>query len=528
VKKIIITILIFVILATVVYFGFFFDCGGCETIADLPPGDEVAEVTPTFGGEIRLAMTPLNIWCPLSAQSESHIQMFNLIFDSLITVEANMTPIPNLATSWVVSDDARVWTLALNRSARWHNEEPFTAYDVQFTINTIRGRRQNSIYYQNIQNISRVDVLDYHTVEFTLLQPRANFINTLYFPIIRRQAGTHNPQTFEPIGTGAFIFAPPEQGNLILTKNSAWHNGSIYVDRVNVSMVSTNQNLFMFSGQQLDMLISHDINWGRNVSTAIVRYANVPTNRFTFLGFNHSNRLLRELHVREAIAHSIDYRGLVQNVLHHRAIPSFTPISPNWTLYNSANPTPEFNPELARQILFDNGWELGEDGIFIRRVGWQTERMQFDILINNDNPLRGQVASFIQNSLRGSGIAVNVVSVTFDQYSSRLGWGGFDMFIGEYNVFADLDFDFMLGRNNTFRMRDYELEQLLDDVRIQTNSSDTETAYFELQSYVIETIPMIGLYYKNATLLYNPQIKGSPSPTFHNIYRGVNNLWVSE
>jgi len=189
---------------------------------------------------------------------------------------------------------------------------------------------------------------------------------------------------------------------------------------------------------------------------------------------------------------------------------------------------PEFDSELARQILIDDGWELDGD-VFTKWVRGARRRLQFDLLVNNDNPVREQVAAIIARNLREAGIVVNIVSVPFDQYSSRISWGGFDLVLGEFNILADLNFDFMLrSYNNPFNLRDNELNRLLTDTQAATTPADTAIAYVELQRYMRENVPIIGLYFKQSVLMYSPRLGGAPTPLFHNVFNGIENLWAIE
>ena len=44
---------------------------------------------------------------------------------------------PALAESWEHSDDGLTWTFNLRRDVKWHDGQPFTAHDVEFTFNRI-------------------------------------------------------------------------------------------------------------------------------------------------------------------------------------------------------------------------------------------------------------------------------------------------------------------------------------------------------------------------------------------------------
>ncbi len=99
---------------------------------------------------------------------------------------------PALAESWMASDDGMTWTFEIRRGVTWHDGEPFTAHDVEFTFNRI-------IYNDEIRASSRatfdfrfqdddgqwqeapmaVTALDDYTVEFALPVPFAPFLRSL-------------------------------------------------------------------------------------------------------------------------------------------------------------------------------------------------------------------------------------------------------------------------------------------------------------------------------------------------------------
>ena len=63
------------------------------------------------------------------------------IYESLLSYEgAGLTPKPGLAESWTVSDDKKTYTFKLRRDVKWHDGKPFTAEDVEFSVEKIVAR----------------------------------------------------------------------------------------------------------------------------------------------------------------------------------------------------------------------------------------------------------------------------------------------------------------------------------------------------------------------------------------------------
>ncbi|HUZ04745.1 MAG TPA: ABC transporter substrate-binding protein, partial [Acidobacteriaceae bacterium] len=84
---------------------------------------------------IESSPTSLDPRMGVDAQSE-HIDM--LMFDALVKKDAQFNLLPDLATSWEIPDP-RTYIFHLRDDVKFHNGQPFTSRDVQWTLDTIRN-----------------------------------------------------------------------------------------------------------------------------------------------------------------------------------------------------------------------------------------------------------------------------------------------------------------------------------------------------------------------------------------------------
>jgi len=56
------------------------------------------------------------------------------IYQGLLDYDLDLNPVPELAESFEVSEDGLTVTFNLQKGVTWHDGEPFTSADVQFTI----------------------------------------------------------------------------------------------------------------------------------------------------------------------------------------------------------------------------------------------------------------------------------------------------------------------------------------------------------------------------------------------------------
>jgi peptide/nickel transport system substrate-binding protein len=171
--------------------------GGAALAAGILGGREALDPrsaqaqTPKRGGTLRLAQIadPVTGFDP--HQTVSFLTMIPLSFthSRLLKVKAGpsvkpMTyPIePDLAESWTQPDD-KTYIFKLKKGVRWHSKPPvngreLTADDVKYTYDrflTIKGNGNKPV----LESVDKIDVLDKHTVRFTLKEPNAWFLDML-------------------------------------------------------------------------------------------------------------------------------------------------------------------------------------------------------------------------------------------------------------------------------------------------------------------------------------------------------------
>ena len=99
---------------------------------------------------------------------------------------------PELAERWERSEDGLTWTFHLRRDVTWHDGEPFTAHDVDFTFNRIiyngdiDASSRSSFNFRFLDDSGQwqeakmtVATLDDYTVEFRLPVPFAPFLRSM-------------------------------------------------------------------------------------------------------------------------------------------------------------------------------------------------------------------------------------------------------------------------------------------------------------------------------------------------------------
>ena len=181
---------------------------------------------------------------PIQAVDVYRGQLVVYMYDGLVRF-VDGKPEPNLARSWDVSEDGRVYTFQLRDDVSFHNGRKFVADDVRYSFErTLLPESQSPLTWVfdfiegsdamvegEADSLTGLRVVNPTTVEITLEQPFAPFLLLMAMPaahiVPREEIEQKGPQFSEaPVGTGPWVFESWAHDDVIrLTANSRYHLG---------------------------------------------------------------------------------------------------------------------------------------------------------------------------------------------------------------------------------------------------------------------------------------------------------------
>ncbi len=381
---------------------------------------------------------------------------------------------PALAESWSRSDDGLTWTFFIRRDVNWHDGEPFTAYDVDFTFNSI-------IYNDDIPASSRptfnfrfldeetgqwqespmtVRALDDYTVECVLPVPFAPFLRSMGTAIYPRHIlekhvddgsfiETWDIETdpAEIIGTGPFTIESYEpMSRVIMQRNPDYWlkdeagNSLPYLDRVVQNIVpdlETELAKFLAGESDIHGVLGEefaDLEPQQEEGNFTI-YRRGPAFGTTFLGFNMNpgkdsetgdpyiapEKLawFQNKEFRQAVAHSIDKDAIIDAVHHGLGYPQWAAISPAaGDFHNPDVRKYEYDLDKANDMLDGLGW-TDTDGDGIREDG-AGNPIEFSLVTNTGNSVRERASAVISQGMEQIGLKVDFQLIEFGDLVGHL------------------------------------------------------------------------------------------------------------
>jgi peptide/nickel transport system substrate-binding protein len=515
-------------------------------------GPAVAQTTFVFGNQGEpVSLDPAIITDGISNR------ITRQIYEGLVKYKGSTTEVvPALAEKWEVSKDGTVWTFTLHKGVKFHDGNPCDAAAIAWNFDRWRlskhPQHENQIkagqtfeYYEaqfggfdEKSLITKVEAVNPQTVRITLKNPQGPFLANLamfVFDIVSPKAVEKHGLNFgkNPVGTGPFKFVEWKVGQeVILEANKDyWDKAHMAkVQRVVVRNIKDNS-------QRLAALKAGEIHGFEGLNPDDVKVVRAdpnlqiilrPTNTTGYVAFNYKVKELRDGRVRQAIAHAINKKAIVDALYGGTGMVAnqFQP-PPLWG-YNKELKDYEYNPERAKQLLRDAGFAQG-----LKDITWddgKREPLQFWYMPVSRPyyPNPKEIAEAIAADLAKVGITVQLQTTDWAVYLDKrkngqlplymLGWTGDN---GDPDNFVCYFFC-SPGASREGFYANQQLTDVLMEAQKLTDQPKRAVLYRKAEQMIHDDVARIFIANNQPPLPFSKKVKGYvPNPTNSEFFNTV-------
>ena len=450
---------------------------------------------------------------PLDPQERDMMSIYDLLYDSLVTIDDNYLPQPGLAESWEESGSGKTWTFHLRENVTFSDGTPLTANDVVATAQYILRRAQDETsadkgYYANLNYfVSSISAKDDTTVVVKAARKYWGLLYAMTFPVLPAAY----VESDNPPGTGAYVVSTFEPANYLwLQANTNWWQTQPQVKEIMVVCHNTPGDVIeSYEYARVDACFTRSISAAQYKSGTTSLALDYRTNQLEVLLMNHSAAPLNSINVRKAIRYAIDVDKIASTVYMGMVERTDTPAIPGTWMYNDTLDS-YFVTDLdaARALLAEDGWEDSNEDGYLDKVNdkgeLQTLSLTLRVYEEPDNNVRLEVAESIATSLAAIGIDCTTSTVTFANMQSRLSAGSYELALAAYAMDPCPDWGFMLMSGNTgnyTRYRSNDMTDLCKELRTKTDQGSYTDTLYKIQTKFAEDCPFICLYYRAGSVL---------------------------
>jgi peptide/nickel transport system substrate-binding protein len=490
---------------------------------------------------------------PVFASDGETMRVARQIFETLLMVEPGSTNIiPALATSWEPDDSGLSWTFNLREGVNFHDGTPFNAEAVCFNFDrwhNLTGLAQDpsmSYYWQQMSGgfannepgrddlgdpvYESCEAVDEHTAVINLTRVTSKFPSLLVLspfaiqsPTALQQydadnvtgtAGEPNwpPYSLEhPTGTGPFKFQSWDRANqeITLVRNEDYWGEPATISTLIFKAIpdETARRQALLSGDIQGYDLPSPADWDALESAGMnLGVREVPVNLLYVAFTQDSHPALQDLRVRQAIAHALNREGLVRALMPEGAQVATQFQPPNLPGWNPNVPTYDYDPDRARQLLADAGYEEGELELDFY---WPTD------VTRPYMPSPRSMIELFQQDLEAVGIKVNAVSLPWSpEYLADVQNGEADLhFLGWTGDYPDA-YNFIGTWFSRFLPQwGYQYPELWEKMSEADQTPDAETRYAlyqELNAMIMEFLPGVPVSHMPNGIVFAPNVTGVP------------------
>ena len=374
---------------------------------------------PKRGGTLTMAIRKdLVLMNPMVATRSTDKSIRELMYDSLLVVDAQGKVQPNLAESWEISKDGKLYTFQLRKGVRFHDGREMTAPDVKFSMDYTLNPRNGAHGLNRLTLVDRVAVGDKYTLKILLKKPAPAFLAFLTdigsFSVIPKESlaeGIAKPANY-PAGTGPFKFVKwkPNQ-RIVFERFDGYWGQKAYIDRLVLRPIRDSTVRFTaLRAGDVDMVERTPYEWVDQLVKGRlkgIKFAEASTGGFRRLVFNVAAPPFNNKKLRQAVAHAINKEEFMNASFLGFGKGADQKYPKGHTWYIEGVPSLGYNIDTAKALLKESGY------------AGQT----INITISQGNEAQ---ATILQAQLKRIGMKIQVKLLDYGSYVHRWRTGKFD------------------------------------------------------------------------------------------------------
>ena len=357
---------------------------------------------PVEGGSIRVGISQdLDSLDPHKAVAAGTKEVLFNIYEGLVKPDKDGNLVEAVASSYEISEDAKVYTFTLRDGVKFHNGKDVTAEDVKYSIDRCADTSDGEPFVSAYSIIESVNILDEKTIEIRLTEPNTEFLAYMTTAII--------PEGYEeletaPVGTGPFVFeSRSPQENIVLKKNESYWGEKAHLDEVEFKIVAdADMVVTNLKGGSIDMYMrltsaqAAELTEGFHIEEGTM-------NLVQALYLNNDAEPLNNEKVRQALCYAVNPDEIMAMIADGKGVRVGTSMYPGLKKYFDESYTNYYEQdyEKAKELLKEAGYPDGFD---------------LEITVSSADQPHVDTAQVIAEELKNIGVNVTIKPIEWEAW----------------------------------------------------------------------------------------------------------------
>ena len=423
--------------------------------------------------------------------------VFAAMCDKLVDISADLSIVPQLATSWQWSADQKSVTFSLRHGVTFHDGEPFDAAAVKFNIERILTMK-DSRRKAELSPVASVEVLASDKVRLDLKAPFAPLLSVLSDRagmMVSPKAAAKEDFAAHPVCAGPYQFVERKARDTIkLAKYAGYWDATHYgYDEVVYSYVpDSTVRLARVRAGDLDIaerIAPTDLKTVRDdAKLALHSSPGLAVSHLIInvgAGEKANGPLGKDARLRKAFELSLDRNAINRVAFNGEYTADNQMIPPSDPFHAKGHPMPARDIAAAKALIAETGQKT------------VPVELTFENALND-----ARVAQIVQSMAKEAGFEVKLLPLETSSAIERYLNGNFEMYIGNWSGRGDPDptlYSFFScgGGQNVNKYCNKDLEAVLDAARAEGDIGKRKELYEKATGLYLADLPSIPLYHPN-------------------------------
>ena len=338
---------------------------------------ELKVTVPAHGGTLTEGIigTPRLI-NPVLAISDADRDITELVYSGLIRKMPGGEIVPDLASSYEISNDGLSYTFTLKDDLTFHDGKPLTTDDVLFTIEKAQDQILKSPKRLNWEGVT-VQKIDDKKIRFILKQPYSPFIENATIGILPKHIWKNiNSEQMSlsdfntnGVGSGPYKIESIKKDSsgipsyYKLNSFKKFALGKPYIDTMVVRFYANEKELVQaLKSGAVDNINAIDPEYAKDISKDF-QIITTPLPRIFGIFFNQNQSpALSDIAVRRALNNTINRKEIIDSVLYGYGVPAYSPIPKTGK---------DYVPVYQSSESIDQDKKIAEARASLEKAGWK-------------------------------------------------------------------------------------------------------------------------------------------------------------
>ncbi len=240
-----------------------------------------------------------------------------------------------------------------------------------------------------------------------------------------------------------------------------------------------------------------------------------------FIYVNTTNPKLADKRVRQALSYAINKQTIIDEVYEGFGQTTASPAAPSSPDYNQKLSPIAFDPEKARALLKEAGWEdSNNNGIVDKVINGELTELTIEYGIGAGRPPSEATALLVKDFAQAVGIDIQPLALEFSQWIGKINQKDYELYSGglQQQPYWNPKQTWHSSGSNRTGFGNAELDKMIDEAELILDPEKRRPIYQKIQEILYEEQPIISMMVPQNRIAIHKRFETTITPEYPNFY----------